>query len=87
MKLFKFFQRQPTKKEISMEHFSNEFRDKLIAEHKLTSAAINTLLTAASGKYNGRVGLDIVTAAVYKLKVEKLELEAKIDVLDEFLNG
>ena len=68
-----------------MEHFSNEYRDKLVAEHKLVSAAIAHMkaeLPAYSRRHEGAA----INAALFNLNARKAELEAYIDVLTAYLN-
>lgn len=70
-----------------MKHFSEEYRDKLINEHKLVSASINRLTTTDYPRQARAHGADTIHAAVQNLKAKKVELEAQIDVLNEFLEG
>ena len=73
-----------------MNHFSQEFLDKLIAEHRLISAAILQLTSnhADNGyaRYARTHGIDAVDQARKNLYTKKVELEAQIDVLREYLN-
>lgn len=73
-----------------MNHFSQEFLDKLIAEHRLVSAAILQLSSnhANSGytQYARSHGPDAVDQARKNLYTKKVELEAQIDVLRDYLN-
>ncbi len=69
-----------------MEYFSQEFLDKLVNEHKLVSASI-TQLTDRYKQYAPFHGADAMTAALTSLRGQKVELEAKIDVLNEFLRA
>lgn len=70
-----------------MQYFSEEYREKLINEHKLISASISRLVEIEYAKYARAHGADIVTLAVSNLKARKVELEAHIDVLTDFLRG
>ena len=69
-----------------MEHFSQEFLDKLINEHKLVNASIHQL-TDRYKQYLQAHSSDALTAALTTLRGEKVVLEAKIDVLGEFLRA
>jgi len=70
-----------------MKQFSEEYRDKLINEHKLVSASINRLTTEDWPRQARAHGADVCAAAVSNLKAKKVELEVQIDVLNEFLTG
>lgn len=70
-----------------MEYLSREFLNQLVAEHKLVSAAIGQILHQQYNTFSRNHGIPVVDAAVMNLKVKKLELEAKIDALSEYLNG
>ncbi len=69
-----------------MTYFSEEYRQKLVNEHKLVSACI-TQFTDRYKQYAAFHGADAMTAAHTTLRAEKVALELKIDVLDEFLRG
>lgn len=84
--MFKIFKRNKKEKK-DMKHFSDEYREKLQNEHKLVSASITHLTTSGWPRFARAHGADVVTAAVSNLKVRKVELEAQIDVLTEFLDG
>jgi hypothetical protein len=81
---------KPLPKEKHMNHFSQEFLDKLIAEHRLISAAILQLSSKHSdsgyARYVRSHGVDAVDQARKNLYVRKVELEAQIDVLRDYLN-
>jgi hypothetical protein len=89
LKFFKsFFNKQkPIEIPKHMEIFSHDYKDKLIAEHRLISAAIahatqpNVFANAARTHSN-----DICVEAVKSLRVQKVQLEFKIDVLSEYLD-
>lgn len=68
-----------------MQHFSHEYLEKLIAEHRLVSATMNKL--SSSPVYVRNHGAQGVSIAVDNLKIKRIELEAMIDVLQEYLNG
>ena len=71
-----------------MQHFSQEFLEKLVNEHKLVSTSLTHL--QGQGSYNQKArqhGIDAVVLAVTNLKARKVELEAMIDVLTEFLEA
>jgi len=70
-----------------MQQFSDEYRQKLINEHKLVSTSITRLTTTDWPRQARQHGADVVGAAVSNLKAKKVELEAQIDVLSEFLDG
>lgn len=71
-----------------METFSPEYLKNLQDEHKFTRATITEL---SSGKhirmYVNDNGVGAVDSALAILQAKKVELEAKINVLNEFLNG
>lgn len=88
MKLLKtlFDRFKPKKKDIHMDHFSVEYRDKLVAEHRLVVA----MLDRASEKYlyyRQRTSIPVIEAVMLDLKTKKFELELRIDVLTEFLES
>ena len=70
-----------------MLHFSKEYLENLQNEHKLVSAAISQITTHAYVRFARTHGADPVAAAASNLKARKVELEAQIDVLTEFLSG
>ncbi len=81
-----WFKKPP--KEKHMQHFSHEYLEKLVAEHRLVSAAIIELSRPPGyPKKVKEYGLDVVDAALKNLKAKKVELETMIDVLSEYLNG
>jgi hypothetical protein len=69
-----------------MEYFSQEFLTKLINEHKLVNASIHQL-TDRYKQYLQAHSPDALTAALTSLRGKKVELEAKIDVVGQFLNS
>jgi hypothetical protein len=82
-----FIKKKPNPiKERTMSYFSEEYRNKLIQEHKLVVTTINRL-TERYKQYAVNNTGDAISVALTKLRGEKAEIEAKIDVLDEFLNG
>jgi hypothetical protein len=70
-----------------MKHFSEEYMQSLINEHKLVSASVTQLLETRYQWYARQHGADVVAAAASNLRIRKVELEAQIDLLDEFLKG
>ena len=70
-----------------MQHFSQEYLEKLIAEHKLVSASYAQLKTIHFKRQIQTHGMLAVEEALSKLATRKVELEAYIDTLTEFLNG
>lgn len=69
-----------------MDYYSTEYRDKLIAEHRIIVA----MLERASEKYiyyRQRTSVPIVEGVMLDLKTKKFELELRIDVLTEFLES
>lgn len=69
-----------------MDHFSVEYRDKLVAEHRLVVA----MLERASDKYiyyKQRTNVPVIEGVMLDLKTKKFELELRIDVLTEFLES
>lgn len=89
-KLLQWWLRKPLPKEKHMNHFSQEFLDKLIAEHRLVSASILQLTSnhadGGYARYARAHGPDAVDQAKKNLYVRKVELEAQIDVLRDYLN-
>ena len=81
------FRKRNRNKEKLMKHFSEEYLTQLINEHKLVSASITALTVTDFRKYVMNHNVDIVTAASSNLKARKVELEAMIDVLTDFLRG
>jgi len=69
-----------------MEYFSQEFLDQLINEHKLVNSSIHQLIDRYK-QYLPAHGADAMQAALTSLRGKKVELEAKIDVLGEFLRA
>ena len=65
--------------------FTAEHREKLQAEHKFVSATITRLTVTNFKQYAQQHGPDIITAAASNLKARKVELEAQIDLIAEFL--
>lgn len=70
-----------------MQHFSDEYLQSLINEHKLVSASIKQLIENRYQLYARTHGADTVSAAASNLRTRKVELEAQIDVLNDFLKG
>jgi len=85
-----FFKRKtktnPIKEKSMSNYFSEEYLQKLINEHKLVCACI-TQFTDRYKQYAASHGADAMTAAHTALRAQKVELELKIDVLQEFLRG
>lgn len=89
LEAFNSFFKKPKLIEIPkhMEIFSHDYKDKLIAEHKLVSASIAHITNAHVFSHFARVhGNDVCVESLTNLRVQKVQLEAKIDVLSEFLN-
>ena len=80
--------RKRKQKEKDMQHYSQENMDKLIAEHRLVAASIAHLRNSGQyAKQQRNHGGQSVDAAIASMSARKVELEAYIDVLHEFLNG
>jgi len=69
-----------------MQHFSQEYLEKLVAEHKLVSASI-AHITSSIARYSQRHEGGSISQGVQNLKARKVELEGMMDVLGEFLNS
>lgn len=71
-----------------MQIFTQEYKEALIAEHKLINASLlrMTSTAAISGMYANRQGLEIFNMTKNNLLSKKLELEIKIDELIDFLD-
>jgi hypothetical protein len=86
LKIFKsWFKKEPIK-EKHMQHFSQEYVETLIAEHRMVSAAV-ALIKNEYPKRTREHGALAVDAALGKMYARKVELEGYIDVLQEYLNG
>ena len=86
-KLLSLLKKQPPPKERHMQLFSREYLDALIAEHRLVSASIAHIQAPAN--YNRFVrtnSYDSVALAISTLTAKRVELEAKIDVLNDYLD-
>ena len=71
-----------------MQHFSHEHLDKLIAEHRLVSATIARLSSPSTNAvYARNHGAAVIIVALDDLRKKKVQLEATIDALSEYLNG
>ena len=70
-----------------MDHFSTEYLERLQNEHKLVATSITQLTVHDYPRYARAHGVDPVAGAVSNLKAKKVELEAMIDVLAEFLKA
>ena len=70
-----------------MKHFSQEYLERLQNEHRLVTAALINLKNNPR-KYLGDVTrlISHIDEAVNKLESERVVLESKIDILNEFLN-
>ena len=84
MNIKRFWFKAKPKQEPHMKHFSEEYRQKLIAEHKLVSATIQQM-TQMYPRYVQNNSADAVAAAISDYKIKKIQLEGQIDVLTEFL--
>ena len=69
-----------------MDYFSVEYRDKLIAEHRLIVAMIERV-SESHLYYRQRTPFLIIEKTTMDLKAQKFELELRIDVLTEFLES
>jgi hypothetical protein len=76
---------QKKEKEVNMEYFSTEYKDKLLNEHKLVTTTISRL-TQRYPLYAANHTGEAISLALTNLRGRKVELEGMIDVLDEFLN-
>lgn len=74
--------------QISVAHttLSRSRLDELITEHKFTSACI-AHLSSQFPVYARQHGNDATACAISTLKAKKVELEAAIEVLQNFLNS
>ena len=79
--------RKPKHKENHMNHFSQEYLEKLVAEHKLVSASLVQLKTLNYQRHSRVHGNVSVDTAISNMAARKVELEAYIDTLQEYLNG
>lgn len=70
-----------------MQHFSEEYLNKLVAEHKMVSASLARLKGPEFNAYARSHTADQVNSAIYNFSVQRVELEAKIDVLRDYLQG
>lgn len=71
-----------------MQYFSEEYKDKLVNEHKLLTGSINFMQHPGNyAKYVRTHGVDLASAALNDMRIKKVQLEAKIDTLIEFLDG
>ena len=70
-----------------MQYFSEEYRQQLINEHKLISASIAQLSDIGYARYARSHGVDTIIAALSQLKTKKVELEAMIDVINEYVKN
>ena len=68
-----------------MEYFSAEYLDRLRDEHKLVSATIAHIKEEVNAVVRRGHSGEAVNAALFNLSAKKIELEGKIDVLNEFL--
>lgn len=84
--LFAKFKTTPKRKTL-MKHFSQDYLEHLQNEHRLTTAALINLRNNYR-KYlvDNRTHAHIETT-VNELEHKRIELESKIDVLTDFLNG
>lgn len=87
MNILNWFKRPSKERKKLMQHFSAEYRDQLINEHKLVSATIAHLRTGGIAHQKARAhGQDAYALALNNLSAKKVELEGMIDVLSEFLD-
>ena len=69
-----------------MQHYSEEYLDKLVAEHRLVSATIVHIQADWNRIARNHTGT-AASSAVSNLLAKKVELEGMIDVLREYLTG
>jgi len=69
-----------------MQKFSKEYLDDLIAEHRLVSASINHITHVQPARFFKTHGSDAIALALQNLHAKKVQLEAMIDVLTEYIN-
>ena len=75
------------RKESHMQVFTKEYLDQLIAEHKLVSASIAHIQTGGNyARFVRNHSQDAVAAGLGALMAKRVELEAKIDVLQDYLD-
>lgn len=84
--MIKLFRRFKVKKETHMNLFSPEYMDQLVAEHKLVSVSIARLVDTDYARFAKTHGVMPVDNAVLELKSRKIQLEAMIDSLRDYLN-
>ena len=73
-------------KDKHMDHFSLEYKDKLVAEHRLISATIAHIGGSQYPRMCQTHSQSTVLGALSNLKSRRVELEGMIDVLNEHLN-
>jgi hypothetical protein len=83
--MFKFLKRKRKSKD--MQKFSKEYLDDLIAEHRLVSASITHITQVQPAKFYKTHGSDAVSLALQNLYAKKVQLEAMIDVLSEYIGS
>jgi len=84
--MIKLFRRFKMKKEKHMNLFSQDYLDQLIAEHKLVSVAIGRITERDYPRFAKSHGVAAVDTAVLQLKSKKVQLEAMIDSLLEYIS-
>jgi hypothetical protein len=72
-----------------MDYFSQEYVDRLVAEHRLVVATKDRITSAHRTHLMSGDGLKAATSmdAISKLQSEQVVLETKIDILREFLTS
>lgn len=85
MNIFKIFKQKPIQ-EKHMDMFSQEYLDKLIAEHKLVNASVMQIQQNYL-YYKRFCTVTIIEMELNDLLKKKFSLEVQIDVLNEFLKG
>ncbi len=70
-----------------MEIFSKQYLSELVAEHKLVSASITRISEYDYPRFMKAHGVGPVDAALLELRSKKVQLEAKIDSLTEYLGN
>jgi hypothetical protein len=83
--LFTRKKKTPERKQL-MQHFSQEYLQSLVNEHKLIQASINRL-TQRRAFYVRENSVSVMDKALDNFRVRKMELEVQIDELNEFLHG
>ena len=81
---FKYLFSKPLQ-EKHMKHFSVEYRDKLVAEHRLISATLLRIAGSDHARMCQQHSQSSVLGAISNLKSRRVELVGLIDVMNEYL--